>query len=118
MQVRGPMPRRGRPTNLSARGPTCVGEWPAQSKTREKCMNRREVMLVVGGLLGNELLRRPLRAGQPPPPEPAIAASPHAAWNDKAEGLKPVLLETRQEPLNLVRAERDASRALRYRMAP
>jgi hypothetical protein len=81
-------------------------------------MNRREVLLVVGGLtsLAGNLLRQSARAQESPPRDPAIAAEPHPQWNAKAEALKPVLHETRQEPLNLVRAERDASRVLRYRM--
>jgi alpha-L-rhamnosidase len=81
-------------------------------------MNRREILLVVGGLstLAGGLLRQTARAQAPPPPDPAIAAPPHDTWNAKAEALKPVLHETRQEPLNIVRAERDDSRALRYRM--
>jgi alpha-L-rhamnosidase len=81
-------------------------------------MNRRELLVVVGGLsaLAAELIRRPLLA-QAQAREPAIAAAPHAAWNAKAEALKPVLSETRQEPLNIVRAEPDPALVLRYRMA-
>ena len=80
-------------------------------------MNRREVLLVVGGLVTAELLRKSAQAQEAPPREPAIAGTPHAAWNAKAEALMPVLHETRQEPLNIVRAEPDPSLVLRYRMA-
>jgi hypothetical protein len=80
-------------------------------------MNRREVLLVVGGVIAAELVREPARAQESPPREPAIAGTPHAAWNAKAEALMPVLHETRQQPLNIVRAEPDPSRVLRYRMA-
>ena len=79
-------------------------------------MNRRELLVVVGGLatVGAGLARR--AAFAQPAPEPDMAAPPHAAWNARAEALKPVLRETRQAPVNLVRAESDPSQVLRYRM--
>ncbi len=79
-------------------------------------MNRRELLVVVGGLasLGPGLVRRAAFA-QPAPP-PSGAATPDADWNAKAEALKPVLQETRQLPVSIVRAEADASQVLRYRM--
>jgi alpha-L-rhamnosidase len=80
-------------------------------------LNRREVLLVAGGLVTADLIARSARAQESPPPEPAIAATPDATWNARAEALKPVLHETRQEPLNIVRAEPDSSLVLRYRMA-
>src|SRR5262245_27543729 len=79
-------------------------------------MNRRELLVVVGGLatVGAGVVRR--AAFAQPAPEPNIAAAPHAAWNARAEALKPVLQETRQAPVSLVHAQSDASQVLRYRM--
>ena len=90
----------------------------ADRKTGAIRMNRRDVLLVIGGLgaLGGELIRRPALA-QEEPRELANAGTPHAQWNATAESLMPVLHETRQEPLNIVRAEADGSRVLRYHMA-
>jgi hypothetical protein len=78
-------------------------------------MNRREVLVAVGGatLMGVAHGAIAQQSAAPPP-----AADVLKAWLDKAESLIPALVETDQLPVNLVRAVAAADSPLRFRMEP
>src|SRR5213592_647556 len=82
-------------------------------------MNRREVLLTIGGAA----LAGPVAAeGQATVVAPPVRIpSPDArlqAWAATAESLIPALNETEQLPVNLVRAVADPNLPLRFRMEP
>ena len=81
-------------------------------------MNRREVLLTIGGAefvgaasgQGESVAVLPL---SPPPPDSALKA-----WAATAEALIPKLAETEQLPVQLVRAVAAPELPLRFRMEP
>ncbi|MBB6252963.1 glycoside hydrolase [Nitrospirillum iridis] len=83
-------------------------------------MNRREMLLVVGGAA---VAAAAVSTGTPKPAgaqdmvmEPAVAGPPNADWAAKAEALMPTVTQTAQPPLALVRAVADPAAPLRWRM--
>jgi alpha-L-rhamnosidase len=77
-------------------------------------MNRREVLVALGTLGSSAILPHAHADVTEETPIPAGAGV--RRWLVKADELKPVLSETAQRPISLVRPVRDDSVALRYRM--
>jgi hypothetical protein len=73
-------------------------------------MNRRELMLIVGGSALSAATRLPAAEAS------SIAPDSLHAWAQKAEGLIPKLIETEQLPISLVRAVAAPELPLRFRM--
>src|SRR3954464_13146282 len=80
-------------------------------------MNRRELLVTMGGAaLVGAASASPEAAAAQPPTSPSLG-DPLAAWAAKAESLIPQLLETEQLPVHLVRAIATPEAPLRFRMA-
>jgi alpha-L-rhamnosidase len=78
-------------------------------------MNRRKVLLVIGGAAAGAVLgAREARAQLVHPP--AVAAEPNAHWSQIADSLIPDLVETEQPLLRTVRAVAAPDLALLWRM--
>lgn len=80
-------------------------------------MNRRDLLISIAAFAGGAgTAAADAARAQPAAPANLPAGEPVGRWLEIAERLKPVLTETLQEPLRLVRPQADASLVLRYRM--
>jgi alpha-L-rhamnosidase len=80
-------------------------------------MNRRELLLVVGAAAAGAI-RAPASAASGDETGAPATPNERTRWAARAEALTPRLIETRQQPLSLVRAIAAADLPLRFRMEP
>jgi alpha-L-rhamnosidase len=79
---------------------------------RLRAMNRRELLLVVGGAA----VATKLPAARAAEPASSTGDGALARWNAQAEALMPAIIETEQLPVHLVRAVAAPETTLRFRM--